>query len=92
MGRPRKYEAILKVLEDGKLYSPAGVARFAEENGLLEGANEKARTQSRQRVRISMGRWANRNEFPDEGDGLLTIPGQAPTPGWFGWRWKGSLD
>lgn len=91
-GRPRKYEAILRSLEDGELYSPAKVARYAEEKGLIRGEDAKSLALERQRVRIAMGRWANLKEFPDDGDGLVCLKGQAPIPGWFGWRWKASLD
>jgi len=42
-----------------------------------------------QRIRISLGRLSNNHGFPDEGDGLVTLFGQSPTAGWYGWRWKG---
>jgi hypothetical protein len=38
-----------------------------------------------------MGRFSNNRDFPDEGDGMVTIRGQAPTPAWYGWRWLAAL-
>jgi len=82
-----KYRKVITSLDSDELYTPATVARFAVERGLIEDNK-----QERQRVRISIGRFTNNHYFPDEGDGMVTIPGQSPTPGWFGWRYKDALN
>ena len=92
IGRPSKYSYILRQLVDNDLYTPATVADFALEKGLIKGEDAKALRLARQRVRIAMGRWTNNKGFPDEGDGHIVLKGQSPTPGWFGWRWKATLD
>ena len=93
LGRPRKYTKIIAALEEDGLYTPSGIARFAEENGFLTdddlSSPEKKRL-AMQRIRICFGRVSDNHKFPDEGDGMVTIRGQAPVPGWFGWRWQTS--
>lgn len=90
IGRPAKYTEIIKNLTDNDVYTPATIAVFAAEGNFLEG-DEPIELQ-RRRVRITLGRFSCRF-FPNEGDGRVTLKGQAPTPGWFGWRWKyGYLD
>jgi len=89
-GRPHKYAAIINTLEDETLYSPASMAQFAKDAGLLD--QEGPDYVPYQRLRVTMGRNANNHHFPDEGDGLITLPGQSPCPGWFGWRWKSMLQ
>ena len=90
IGRPPKYEEIIGRLVDEELYSPGSIARFAEEQGLLVDFLdlEPNRKKVMLRIRIAMGRASNNNGFPDEGDGRVKVPGQAPVPGWYGWRWK----
>ncbi len=83
IGRPMKYRDLLLALETHELYTPAKVADFAVERGFIP-----EDFVARQRVRIAMGRYTNNHRFPDEGDGLVSSPGQAPTPGWFGWRYR----
>ena len=80
------------MLEEDDLYTPATIASFAEEQGLITADNLTQRRLEKQRMRISLGRFSNNHDFPDEGDGMVTIKGQAPTPGWFGWRWKAALS
>ncbi len=90
VGRPRKYACIIDALDDDDLYSPAAIARIAKEKGLLDTFLEEEPNEALvfQRVRISLIRFSNLHDFPDEGDGQIIIKGQAPVPGWFGWRWK----
>ena len=84
-----KYRKVIETLEEDDLYTPATIAAFAIEIGFLPlGPNLRL---DKQRVRIAMGRFSNNHHFPDEGDGMVTLRGQAPTPGWFGWRWKAAL-
>ena len=88
IGRPMKYKEIIMLLDNNELYTPASIAAFAEKIGFVRGGDNKARRLDKQRIRISLGRFSNNHEFPDEGDGMVLLWGQAPTPGWFGWRWK----
>ena len=86
IGRPLKYRHIVALLEDNEVYTPATIANLAEALGQLDPCAPLRL--AKQRVRITMGRYANNHDFPKEGDDRVTIRGQAPTPGWFGWRWK----
>jgi len=92
IGRPQKYVAILRALDPDELYSPAMIARFAKEHQLLAGYRQKDKSEKliMQRIRVALIRMTSlkRNSFPSEGDGLVVIPGQAPRPGWYGWRWQ----
>ena len=92
IGRPMKYKTLIENLDPEDLYTPATIARFAEQNGFLEQglSTEKIRL-AKQRIRIALGRFSNNHQFPDEGDGMVTIKGQSPTPGWFGRRWKAEV-
>lgn len=96
LGRPMKYHVILRQLEDDVLYSPGTISGFAKEHGLLlvdgEEPTSPAETAiAMRRIRISMGRFATNHGFPDVGDGLVHVKTRAPTPGWFGWRWKSAI-
>ena len=87
VGRPPKYRHIIASLEDEALYTPAAIARNAQEKGFLKGKPEEIQ-QDILRIRITMGRNSQNHGFPEEGDGLVTLWGQSPTPGWVGRRWK----
>jgi len=90
-GRPLKYRYIIRELDPLTLYTPAAIARFALKHGLLvKDANTKSNLAYR-RVRITLGRFTNNRKFPDEGDGAVTLQGQPPNPGWFGWRWQKAM-
>lgn len=91
VGRPMKYKYILYELEEHGVYTPASIAHFAEENQLLRSRGKDARRLEKNRIRISMGRFSNNHHFPDEGDGIVFVEGRAPTPGWFGWRWRQAI-
>ena len=89
IGRPMKYAQVLLKLDPDELYTPASIVHFAVEKGLLEIVEDyRINRIIRQRMRIALGRFSNNHGFPDEGDGSVTIKGQSPTPGWFGWRWQ----
>jgi hypothetical protein len=88
VGRPIKYKPIIEALDEDTLYTPATIANFAFDRGLFKEVNAAKVRIQKQRIRIAMGRFSNIHAFPDEGDGMVSIKGQAPTPGWFGWRWK----
>ena len=83
-----KYRNIIVKLDPNTLYTPATIAIFAEEFGFLDTSDFRRLRLAKQRIRIALGRFSNNRQFPDEGDGMVTIRGQAPTPGWFGWRWQ----
>jgi len=91
IGRPMKYGRIIVKLDPNSLYTPATIAAFAEQIGLLDHSDPNQRRLAKQRIRIALGRFSNNHNFPDEGDGMVTIRGQAPTPGWFGWRWQAAI-
>ncbi len=86
-GRPMKYEHILQQLSEDEIYTPAMIAMFALEHELVEPKDTTEAKLIYQRIRIAMGRFSNNHQFPDEGDGFVTLKGQPPVPGWFGWRW-----
>jgi len=87
-----KYKKLIELLDEDELYTPAVIAAFAEETGFIQADDKATLRLERQRVRIAMGRFSNNHCFPDEGDGMITIRGQSPTPGWFGWRWQAALS
>ena len=92
IGRPMKYRKLIERLEEDELYTPATIAMFADELGFIRDGDEKSKRLDHQRIRIALGRFSNNHGFPDEGDGMVTIKGQSPTPGWFGWRWKAAVN
>jgi len=92
LGRPMKYNKLLVLLGDDELYTPASIALFAVTCGFVEEGRADKMRMEKQRIRIALGRFSNNHAFPDEGDGMLRLPGQAPTPAWFGWRWKAAAD
>ena len=93
-GRPQKYSSLLMALPDDEVHTPASIVNYAEKH-LLEpfraGQSKDDRRLIRQRIRITLGRLSNNHNFPDEGDGLVTLKRQSPTPGWFGERWRSTI-
>ena len=87
-GRPLKYKALLDELEPGTVYTPAMIARFANEHRALFSKSKKDTQKTYQQIRICMAIFARTHRFPKEGDGLVFLSGQAPTVGWLGSRWK----
>ena len=87
-----KYKRIIEMLEEDTLYTPASIAYFAEDHDMLTSKTTEDRKAERHRIRISMGRFSNNHQFPDSGDGMVTLEGQAPTPAWYGWRWQAAYD
>lgn len=86
-----KYADLLWALDRGEIYTPGTIAYFADESGYIEETDPEKRKNLLLRIRIAMGRLSNNRNMPDEGDGMVTIRGQAPTPGWYGWRWQQSI-
>lgn len=78
----RKYDDLLLALEDERLYSAGLIIRLAQE------LNYETDPSILLRIRISLNTRATQGEFPNLGDGWVRLPGQGPTPGWYGWRWK----
>jgi len=92
IGRPMKYKVLLDQLDEDELYTPATITAMAERIGFVKATEPNQRRLEKQRIRISLGRFSNNHGFPDAGDGMVTLRGQAPTPGWFGWRWKAATN
>lgn len=86
-----KYSDLLRALERNKVYSPALIANLAAETGYLDEKDPLKCRSIKQRIRVSLSRFSNNHFFPDEGDNMVEMKGQAPTPGWFGWRWQEAL-
>lgn len=87
-----KYKKIIDQLDEDSIYTPGSIAIFAAKKELYASKNSEDLKAERHRLRISLGRFSNNHKFPDHGDGTVTLPGQAPTPGWFGWRWMAACD
>ncbi|CAM2067762.1 hypothetical protein SCOR_20440 [Sulfidibacter corallicola] len=89
-GRPMKYAPFLLALDDDQVYSPATIVRHGEEKGILEPWGDDPEDYRRLKIKIrhSLARFSKNHGFPDEGDGIVTLAGQAPTRGWLGSRWK----
>ncbi len=77
-----KYDDLLLLLDDTKIYSAGLIVRFARERGYAHSYEDLLR------IRISINGRAMRLGFPRNGDGWVRLEGQGPTPGWYGWRWK----
>jgi len=88
MTRLKNYRKLLEALDDQTVYTPSTIATFAVAEGFIEEASPAETAKARQRCRLSFGRLLGDPEFHEKGDGLVRVPGQAPTPGWFGWRYK----
>ena len=87
-----KYKPLLESLEEDELYTPASIAAYAQKIEFITSTEPDQVRLEKQRIRIALGRFSNNHNFPDEGDGMVTLRGQAPTPGWFGWRWKAAIN
>ena len=87
MSCPKAYLVIVNQLADMVCYSPGSIARLAEELGLI-GGDAATLYRKRRKIRHTLARYAVNHNFPVKGHGLVTLEGQGPTPGWFGWFWK----
>ena len=87
IGRPMKYRNVLLSLDDHDLYTPAAIVRHALDRKMIDN-----KPLAITRLRITLSRYSQNHQFPKAGDGLVTIKGQAPTPGWWGHRWKDELE
>ncbi|CAM2011588.1 hypothetical protein [Acanthopleuribacter pedis] len=89
VGRPSKYDYLLAYLEDNEVYTPAKIVQLAFERNLIEVPGDvHEQHKLRVKIRHCLARKSVRFQFPDEGDGTIKMPGQAPVRGWFGSRWK----
>jgi len=92
VGRPLKYRHLLDILEDDTLYSPGSIVRNGEQKGLLPSVRSVVeRNLRRLRIRHTFARFVVNHKFPQPGEGLVKLVGQAPVPGWFGATWKAAL-
>lgn len=81
-----KYDDLLALLEDETIYSPGQIVRFAQAIGYADTRDALLR------IRISLNNKSMRYEFPRMGDGWVRLDGQGPTPGWYGRRWKATIN
>ena len=92
LGRPMKYRKFIEILEDNEVYTAGTILKLGLEHGLLaELGSPEENNKARIRIRHALARFKSNHNFPRDGDGSVTVPGQAPIPGWFGQRWKASL-
>ncbi len=82
---------VIARLKAEEIYSPASITYFAKLNGMLQATTEAAMRMEMQRMRVTLGRFSNNHAFPDQGDGMVKLPGQGLVPGWCGWRWKEAM-
>ena len=87
----RKYGNIIENLNPDSLYTGGCIAIFAREHGLVDGGPAELK-KNMLRIRTAMNRIKTRKKFPEEGDGQVQPPGQAPYPAWYGWRWQLSMS
>lgn len=83
IGRPLKYRAVLASLDDHELYSAGTITLYAVARELIENT-----FLAKTRLRITLSRFSRNHRFPIRGDGVITMAGQAPIPGYWGHRWK----
>lgn len=82
----------LLILKDDEIHTPASIVRHGERQGLIDSSQPKnTLSLERRRIRHSLGGFSRNHYFPKAGDGWVAIQGQAPSCGWFGWRWKKAL-
>jgi hypothetical protein len=87
-----KYRHFVMVLENDQLYCPASIVDNAFRSGLSRRASKPDDyKKQRTRIRHTLARFSKNHDFPDMGDGMVRMPGQAPQRAWFGWRWKEAL-
>lgn len=92
LGRPLKYRSLIEHLDDDKIYSPASIVNSALEAGLLNSDDDAESFKiARVRIRHTLARFAKSHKFPKEGDGFVTLRGQALARGWRGKRWKAAM-
>ena len=93
-GRPMKYQAFIKNLDKDALYTPATIVDHGIEMGLVQlisGENLDDEKVVRTRIRHTLSRYAQKRNFPNDGDGLINIKGQQPQRAWKGSRWIDGL-
>ena len=80
-----KYESLIESLDPDTLYTPASIANFAEELGVLDAATTPDKAKAR--IRSAMG-WLARKYLGKSGDDIVIAPGQRPYWGWYGRHWQ----
>ena len=93
IGRPMKYKQFLLILEDQEIYTPATIVRFGRSKQLFDpDLGEAASKKAGLKIRHTLARLSTNRQFPHQGDGWVSIRGQPPLRGWFGWRWKETIN
>ncbi len=91
-GRPMKYRHYIEILEDERIYTPATIVDHGIAHGLFPiDLKESAGQSLRLKIRHALSRLSLNRGFPRIGDGLVFVDGQAPSRGWYGFRWKSTL-
>lgn len=88
VGRPMKYGRFIENLEDDVVYTPAAIVRHGELLGLFPATSYEKKKKAKLRIRHTLARLSVNHQFSERGDDLVFLRGQAPTRGWYGWRWK----
>jgi len=99
VGRPRKYNLFLQILDDETVYTLATIVSTGEKAGLFQPAHglfEKELTeqeiqQAMFRIRHTLACLQHNHHFPKTGDGIVIIKGHPPYQGWQGKRWKATI-
>ena len=77
---------------DDVFHSPSTIANFAGLRGYVHGSTPQEIYWEKQRIRLACLRLVSFAEcLPADGDGLVTIEGQAPFPGWTKGNWEQAL-
>ena len=94
IGRPMKYRPFLEILEDDQVYTPATIVRNGMDHGLMDTRLKgEALRKQKLKIRHALARYSSNHFFPKKGDGYVdNIPGQPPSRGWLGKRWKEDLE
>ena len=94
IGRPAKYNEMIKALDPDKLYSAGSIVREAVDKKIEPFNTELSDEEQRKtvtRVRHAHARRSANHYFPPEGDGFVRIQGQPLVPGWKGRRWMDTI-
>ena len=81
-------DLMIRLIPSKGIFVASTILIHARERGLLP---ESQPRNDHLRYKVQLGRLATRFQFPENGDDLVMIPGQAPFPDWRGWRWHAAL-
>ena len=91
IGRPMKYKQILENLDDNAVYTAAMVAETASQLNMLS-EDPVERQKEKKLIRHTMVRLTQNHKFPRPGDEIVKLKKQRARNGWYGWRWKRSME